>query len=90
MSASRAEINAYSLAWILYSIALLAAGFKFRLKALRAASFVVMLIAVGKVFLFDASALDGLARVMSFALLGLCLIGISYLYMRFALRENKP
>lgn len=89
LSASRAEINAYSLAWILYSIALLAAGFKFRLKALRAASFVVMLLAVGKVFLFDASALDGLARVMSFALLGLCLIGISYLYMRFALRENK-
>ena len=86
---SRAEINAYSIAWILYSIALLVAGFKFRLKALRAASFVVMLLAVGKVFLFDASKLDGLARVMSFALLGICLIGISYLYMRFALKDEK-
>lgn len=89
LTASRAEINAYSIAWILYSIALLAAGFKFRLKALRGASFIVMLIAVGKVFLFDASALDGLARVLSFALLGLCLIGISYLYMRFALKDEE-
>lgn len=89
LTPSRAEINAYSIAWILYSIALLAAGFKFRLKALRAASFIVMLIAVGKVFLIDASALDGLARVLSFALLGLCLIGISYLYMRFALKDEE-
>lgn len=85
---SRLEIYTYSAAWIFYSILLLLFGFKFRIKQLRLASFAIILLSIAKVFLFDASKLDGLARVFSFALLGLCLIGISYLYMRFALTEK--
>lgn len=48
----------------------------------RIGSLVLMLIAVLKVFIFDASALDGLLRVASFIALGLSLIGIGWFYTR--------
>jgi len=41
-----------------------------------------MLAAVGKVFLFDASGLEGVTRIASFVALGLSLIGIGWLYSR--------
>jgi len=48
----------------------------------RIASLVLMLAAVGKVFLFDASGLEGLLRIGSFVALGFSLIGIGWLYSR--------
>ena len=48
----------------------------------RIASLVLMVVAVGKVFLFDASGLDGLLRIASFIALGFSLIGIGWLYSR--------
>ncbi len=48
----------------------------------RIASLVLMVAAVGKVFLFDASGLDGLLRIASFIALGFSLIGIGWLYSR--------
>lgn len=48
----------------------------------RIASLVLMLAAVGKVFLFDASGLEGLLRIGSFVALGFALIGIGWLYSR--------
>jgi len=48
----------------------------------RIASLVLMLGAVGKVFLFDAAGLTGLFRIFSFMALGVCLIGIGWLYSR--------
>jgi uncharacterized membrane protein len=41
-----------------------------------------MLAAVGKVFLFDASGLEGVTRIASFVALGFSLIGIGWLYAR--------
>jgi len=41
-----------------------------------------MLLAVFKVFIFDAAGLDGLARIASFLALGVCLIGIGWFYSR--------
>jgi uncharacterized membrane protein len=41
-----------------------------------------MLGAVAKVFLLDASGLEGLMRIASFIALGLSLIGIGWLYSR--------
>ncbi|WP_322963960.1 DUF2339 domain-containing protein [Sphingomonas fuzhouensis] len=49
----------------------------------RVASLALMLVAVVKVFLFDAAGLDGLARIASFAALGFSLIGIGWLYSRY-------
>ena len=41
-----------------------------------------MLLAVIKVFIFDAAGLEGLARIASFFALGVCLIGIGWFYSR--------
>jgi uncharacterized membrane protein len=49
----------------------------------RIASLALMLAAVGKVFLFDASGLEGVTRIASFVALGLSLIGIGWLYARY-------
>lgn len=49
----------------------------------RIASLALMLIAVVKVFLFDAAGLGGLARIVSFAALGFSLIGVGWLYSRY-------
>lgn len=56
----------------------------------RIASLVLMLAAVVKVFLFDASGLEGLLRIASFVLLGFSLIGIGWLYSRQLRGEAVP
>ncbi|HKX79868.1 MAG TPA: DUF2339 domain-containing protein [Novosphingobium sp.] len=48
----------------------------------RIASLFLMLAAVVKVFLFDASGLEGLLRIASFVALGFSLIGLGWLYSR--------
>ena len=74
---------------ILRSILMLALAIGYLLWGIRAkrhdwriASLVLMLGAVGKVFLFDASGLEGLLRIGSFVALGFSLIGIGWLYSR--------
>lgn len=57
-------------------------GIRSRQRNWRIASLVLMLAAVGKVFLFDASGLEGLLRIASFVALGFSLIGIGWLYSR--------
>ena len=80
-----AEMYALSVFWILFALVLLALGLRFNAKALRQASFVVILLSVAKVFIIDMSQLEGLLRVLSFFGLGLSLVGISYVYQRYAL-----
>jgi uncharacterized membrane protein len=46
-----------------------------------------MLAAVAKVFLLDASGLEGLLRIATFVALGFSLIGIGWLYSRQLQRE---
>ncbi|WP_447761563.1 DUF2339 domain-containing protein [Sphingopyxis panaciterrae] len=74
---------------ILRSILLLALALGFLLWGIRSkhhdwriASLMLMIGAAGKVFLFDASGLEGLARIGSFVALGFSLIGIGWLYSR--------
>lgn len=78
---------------ILRSLLLLALAIGFLLWGIRharhdwrIASLVLMLGAVGKVFLFDASGLEGLLRIGSFVALGFSLIGIGWLYSRQLMR----
>lgn len=58
-------------------------GIRRGLRDWRIASLVLMLGAVGKVFLLDASGLEGLLRIASFIALGFSLIGIGWLYSRY-------
>ena len=85
---SDAENYAISVAWLVYALALLAGGIFFRKTALRYGSLAVLLITVLKVFLGDMGGLTGLYRVASFLGLGLCLVGIGYLYQRFVFTDT--
>ncbi len=78
-----AEIYSYSVAWAALGIGLALMGVVRSDKMLRFASLAVMLVTAGKVFLYDASELEGLYRVFSFFGLGLCLIGLSWFYTKF-------
>lgn len=71
-----------SLLILLLAIAFLLWGIRAQRRDWRIASLVLMLGAAGKVFLFDASGLEGLLRIGSFVALGFSLIGIGWLYSR--------
>jgi uncharacterized membrane protein len=83
---SSLEVYAYSLAWLLLSLVLLFIGTLRDDYAVRIASLLVMILTAGKVFLYDASRLADLTRVLSFLGLGLSLLGISWFYTRFVFR----
>ncbi|MBL0914622.1 MAG: DUF2339 domain-containing protein [Sphingopyxis sp.] len=71
-----------SLLLLVLAIGFLLWGIRSRRRDWRIASLVLMLGAAGKVFLFDASGLEGLLRIGSFVALGFSLIGIGWLYSR--------
>jgi uncharacterized membrane protein len=84
------ELYAYSAVWIVYAVLLLVAAVRLRDRALRAASAIVMLAAILKVFLVDAADLRDLWRVASFLGLGIVLIVLARVYQRldFGRRES--
>jgi uncharacterized membrane protein len=82
-SVTLGEDIARSLVAIALALGFLGWGMARSLKDWRIASLLLMLGAVGKVFLFDAAGLDGLQRIASFIALGLSLIGIGWLYSRY-------
>jgi len=77
---SIAEYYGYSLAGLIVSIGLLVAGIRLPDKALRLAGLLLLTATMVKVFLVDASALEGVLRILSFLGLGIVLIGIGRLY----------
>lgn len=82
-----AEIYAYSAIWLVLGAGLLLAGTWKKNKLLRVSSLAIMLFTIAKVFLYDASTLDGLYRVFSFLGLGVSLIALSWFYSRFVFRK---
>ena len=81
-SVDQAESLLRSLAGIVLAIAFLLWGARSGERSWRIGSLVLLLLAVGKVFLHDAAALDGFLRIASFAALGFSLIGIGWFYSR--------
>lgn len=79
---SGGEDIARSFLAVLLAIGFLLWGIRSGARDWRIASLVLMLGAVAKVFLLDASGLEGLMRIASFVALGLSLIGIGWLYSR--------
>lgn len=84
------EVYAYSAAWLVLGVGLLVAGAAWKDKVIRFASLAVMLLTVGKVFLYDARELEGLLRVASFFGLGLSLLGLSWFYTRYVFTREEP
>lgn len=79
---TNAEQYTYSAVWLVFGVALLVAGVFTKSTALRAASALVIMLTVFKVFLFDMSGLTGIYRALSFLGLGAVLIGIGWFYQR--------
>lgn len=77
-----------SLVGIVLAIAYLLWGARREDRLWRIGSLVLMLLAVGKVFLIDAAVLEGLARIASFMALGFSLIGIGWFYSRILARPS--
>lgn len=80
---SNQEDYAYSAAWLVLAIATLIGGIAYHKTYARYASLAVLIVVVVKVFGFDMSGLTGLWRVASLFGLGICLIGIGWVYQRF-------
>lgn len=79
---SQAEDLLRSLLGILLALGFLFVGQRRGERSWRIGSLVLMLLAVAKVFLWDAAGLEGLLRIASFMALGFSLIGIGWIYAR--------
>lgn len=88
-STSNGELYTYTIIWLVLAIACLLAGsIRYGANVYRA-GFGLMMVVIGKIFLFDMADLEGLLRVASFMGLGLSLLGLAYLYQRFNLSPKK-
>jgi len=72
-----------TVAWGIESVALLAAGFPLRDRVLRLSGLVLLMSCILKLFLWDLRHLETLPRIFSFIVLGLILVGVSWVYTRF-------
>ena len=77
-----AQHLALSLLWMGYASGLIFLGSKQDSSLLRWQALVLFGIAVTKVFLYDSSFLDRFYRIISFVVLGLVLVVVSFLYQR--------
>ena len=84
-----AEQYTYSIAWLIFGVALLGIGILFNSQRARLASAVVIALTILKAFLIDMSTLTGVYRALSFMCLGLVLVAIGWLYQRILFRRRS-
>jgi uncharacterized membrane protein len=86
-----AQELALSMLWLVYALGLLGAGLWKKSEAMRWQALVLLGVVIVKVFLFDLSFLEKFYRIVSFFLLGLALLLISFYYQRqlIARRADK-
>jgi uncharacterized membrane protein len=72
-----------TVAWGLEGVALLVAGFPLSDRVLRISGLTLFLVCVLKLFLWDLRHLETLYRILSFIVLGLMLVSVSWIYTRF-------
>lgn len=78
-----------TVAWGLQGLGLLFAGFPLRERAMRLAGLVLLLVCVLKLFAWDLRNLEMPFRILSFLVLGVILIGVSFVYSRFRERISR-
>jgi uncharacterized membrane protein len=83
-----AQHLALSLLWTAYASILMVVGTKRRSPLLRWQSLTLFGLVVFKVFLYDSSYLERFYRILSFLVLGLVLLVVSFLYQSKASRER--
>jgi uncharacterized membrane protein len=77
-----AQELALSMLWLVWALGLLGAGFWKKSQAIRWQALMLLGVVIVKVFLFDLSFLEKFYRIVSFLLLGLALMLISFYYQR--------
>ncbi|WP_031499758.1 DUF2339 domain-containing protein [Bryobacter aggregatus] len=78
-----------SIGWGLAGASMLGIGFSLQQRWLRFSGLALFGLGILKLFLYDLSGLTGLARILSFLILGLLLIAASWIYTRFKDRLEK-
>jgi uncharacterized membrane protein len=84
-----AQHLALSLLWTAYASGLIALGVKRESVLLRWQALVLFGLVVVKVFIYDSSFLERFYRIVSFFILGLVLLTVSFLYQRKVARERS-
>lgn len=78
-----------SIIWMAYGAAMLAFGHLRRRSLLRIMALALLGMTTLKVFFWDLSSLDRIYRIISFIVLGLILLAVSYLYQKSQQRETE-
>lgn len=73
--------SVYPVVWALLALILMITGMKFRLKPLRLASLVLFSVTIVKLFFYDLAG-NSTGKIISFILLGVILLVISFLYQK--------
>ena len=83
-AAPRARLASISVLWAVYASVLMVLGFARNVAILRRVSIVLFAATVIKVFLRDMADVETPFRILSFLVLGLLLVAVSYLYHRYS------
>lgn len=78
-----ARFAAISVLWALFSVGLIVTGFRTFCAALRKTALALFLLTIIKVFFFDMSRFSTPYRIFSFMVLGLMLVGTSFIYHKY-------
>jgi uncharacterized membrane protein len=78
-----------TMVWAAEALALLGAGFPLRDRVQRLSGLTLFMVCVLKLFLYDLRTLETVNRILSFIVLGLILVGVSWMYTRFRDRIQR-
>ncbi|HEV3332803.1 MAG TPA: DUF2339 domain-containing protein [Bryobacteraceae bacterium] len=78
-----------TVAWGIQGAALLASGFPLRDRVLRLSGLALLLSCILKLFVWDLRHLETLPRILSFIVLGLILLAVSWVYTRYRERVSR-
>ncbi|HAH31830.1 MAG TPA: hypothetical protein DCL44_05900 [Elusimicrobia bacterium] len=78
-----ARFAAISVLWALFSVGMIVAGFRTFSAALRKTALALFMATIVKVFLFDMSKFSTPYRIFSFMILGMLLVGTSFIYHKY-------
>lgn len=86
---NEASTRALTVAWAMEGVPLLVLGFALRERVLRLSGLALLGACVLKVFVYDLNNLETLARIVSFIVLGLLLLAVSFVYTRYYARLKR-
>ena len=80
----RGVVGQLTTSWTILALIVFAAGLTLRERVYRLGGFVILGLAIGRLFIFDVWKFDSLYRIVSFLVLGAALLALSFVYHRFA------